>query len=331
VDSATENRTLVTENAVLELVLNGERAHYSAEYSENTVTVSKNIEDAGTIAEGYVVTFDYGSKLKNLKETQIVNSKTPLKYPAKKDTAQYILVGWCVDEACTTLFDWSTEIAQDMTLYAKWKQMKDSYRQQTEQYIDIGKALHGEIDGTSLRNEKYFYYVADYDQTVEIDMATYRKKQYGTLSYKIESHVTVAKDGGDILFSKFIKNGEFKMNGDLDQTIQVELARGEVLIFATYFCVEHPDAGDYMISLENTIEYFAFQINVLEGEPTTGSASTNFPNGHYHEEEKILLKATVEEGYVFEGWYIGDECIGKELETWYTMPDESVEIEARYS
>ena len=45
----------------------------------------------------------------------------------------------------------------------------------------------------------------------------------------------------------------------------------------------------------------------------------------------IKLTATVNDGYCFEGWYIENECISKELEYEYTVSSHNVNIEARYA
>ena len=45
----------------------------------------------------------------------------------------------------------------------------------------------------------------------------------------------------------------------------------------------------------------------------------------------IVLKATVNEGYVFEGWYVEDECVSTELECEYIVSIHDADIEARYS
>ncbi len=45
----------------------------------------------------------------------------------------------------------------------------------------------------------------------------------------------------------------------------------------------------------------------------------------------VTLTATVNDGYNFEGWYIDDTCVSKELEYSYTMERANVEITARYS
>lgn len=45
----------------------------------------------------------------------------------------------------------------------------------------------------------------------------------------------------------------------------------------------------------------------------------------------VSLSATVNEGYIFEGWYIDDECLSTELEYNYTVSSYDVYIEVRYS
>ena len=57
-------------------------------------------------------------------------------------------------------------------------------------------------------------------------------------------------------------------------------------------------------------------------------------NAEYETGKTVVLTATVNPGYNFEGWYISDYndvCLSKELSFEYTVPSYDVEIEARYS
>ena len=45
----------------------------------------------------------------------------------------------------------------------------------------------------------------------------------------------------------------------------------------------------------------------------------------------VMLKATVNEGYVFEGWYVSGQRVSEELECAYTVSQYNADIEARYA
>ncbi len=45
----------------------------------------------------------------------------------------------------------------------------------------------------------------------------------------------------------------------------------------------------------------------------------------------IALKATVNDGYIFDGWYVNDELVSDELECVYSVSAHDADIEARYS
>lgn len=54
-------------------------------------------------------------------------------------------------------------------------------------------------------------------------------------------------------------------------------------------------------------------------------------NSNYSVGETVELKATVTPGYNFEGWFINDICVCKELLYSFTTKNESIELEARWS
>ena len=54
-------------------------------------------------------------------------------------------------------------------------------------------------------------------------------------------------------------------------------------------------------------------------------------NGSYKENDKIILKATCDNGFNFDGWYINGSKISSELNYEYTMPAQNVEVIAKFN
>ena len=68
----------------------------------------------------YTVKFetDSGSEV----ESQIVGYKGSAVKPADPVRRRSVFVAWCIDEECTTVFDFSTILSGDITLYAQWRE-----------------------------------------------------------------------------------------------------------------------------------------------------------------------------------------------------------------
>ena len=61
-----------------------------------------------------------------------------------------------------------------------------------------------------------------------------------------------------------------------------------------------------------------------------GACSLNTSGGDYDEGSSVYLRAYGNAGYVFKGWYKGDEVISSSASFYYTMPAEDVVLQARY-
>ena len=61
-----------------------------------------------------------------------------------------------------------------------------------------------------------------------------------------------------------------------------------------------------------------------------GACSLNTSGGEYDEGSRVYLRTYGHTGYVFRGWYKGDEVISSSASFYYTMPAEDVVLQARY-
>lgn len=61
-----------------------------------------------------------------------------------------------------------------------------------------------------------------------------------------------------------------------------------------------------------------------------GVCSLNTSGGDYDEGSRVYLRTYGNTGYVFKGWYKGDEVISSSASFYYTMPAEDVVLQARY-
>lgn len=86
-------------------------------------------------------------------------------------------------------------------------------------------------------------------------------------------------------------------------------------------------------SVKIVARFSAFTVTTTSTGNTGGAAGTytilnakKTSNG-----EKVSLAATVNDGYNFEGWYVGDVCVSKNLTYDYTMEKKNISFEAKYS
>ena len=327
VDLETEEEKLLTNNVLLEISLSDETKKYIAKYSENTLSITQNIEGAGTLCEGYKVTFVYGNGYEN--QIQIVNSKRPLTFPPKQSNYYKILVGWYLDEDFNEPFDWTSSITQDTVLYAKWESLTvPFYVKNHYTYTNVGETAISVIDSTTSNEEVCYYYSAEYDQTIHLQMLAYRTATSATHFHIYANVIIWNVTTNERLYARNLSTCKDYNDEAVNENLTAYLKRGDILRIECYFAGAI-DGLSYT-TLSASTEYFKFRIMVESEEPTV-YGNVNCVNGHYHADESILLKTDLKEGYKFDGWYIGDVCIGTSLETEYIMPDTSVTVEARYS
>lgn len=61
-----------------------------------------------------------------------------------------------------------------------------------------------------------------------------------------------------------------------------------------------------------------------------GACSLNTSGGDYDEGSRVYLRTYGNTGYVFKGWYTGDDLVSSSASFYYTMPAEDVVMQARY-
>lgn len=141
------------------------------------------IFDRLTYCENHTVTFNHGDGLDA--DTVIVPDGDPTKAAESKKVGY--TVTWCTDEACTTTFDFSTEINADMTLYAKYtvRKLTITFRhgddiadeKQTVDYGGKATAAESKKDGHTVTwcTDEACTTAFDFDTEIKSDMTLYAK------------------------------------------------------------------------------------------------------------------------------------------------------------
>jgi hypothetical protein len=177
------------------------------------------------------------------------------------------------------------------------------------------------IDDTSSSSKRYYYYGATHNQTVDIELAGYRTSRSGS-HWHIYTYVRIVNETTHgIEFEKFLQGCP---NDPI--VVKLKLNAGDKLRIEFYYAGGEDGIGRDPISATSEI----FKIRITDKTPAKATSNLNCVSGHYHTGEKIMLSASVFEGYTFDGWYIGEERISSQLSYEYTMIDDNVTIEARF-
>lgn len=269
-----------------------------------SVTVENSNESAGTIetrreAHGTrTIHFDLNGGTGDIDDIVIDDSTTTYAYPSNAKKEGYVFAGWYDNKDCKgDVYDFEIIPNVDITLYAKWV----AYKGKGALIADI-HAREQTVDVKLYEDKVYLDYC----------YALYPLKTLYGEDNTIISYIVVNKpvlvrvydeDGHYIPYANTIYNFE-----EL-RTFEYELVEGKL-----YFVYFYQDEGSTLTTSTATI--------VLD---------VPFPQpDKYVSGEKCTLTATPNLGYVFDGWYIGDEKISDELEYTYTVGGCDTNIVAKW-
>ena len=88
-----------------------------ASWTANSYTVT--YDDVSILRDNVTVTYDYNYSGSTSETITLTNGQT-LTYPTNPTRIDYVFAGWYLDSSCNTAYDFSGEITEDITLYARW-------------------------------------------------------------------------------------------------------------------------------------------------------------------------------------------------------------------
>ncbi len=99
----------------------GEKIYLPGEYFKVTSDITATAQYIGstTLPTTHTITFKDGTATLG---TDVVNDNATLTVPANPEKQGYVFVNWYADEGLETLFDFSTPITSDTTIYARWNE-----------------------------------------------------------------------------------------------------------------------------------------------------------------------------------------------------------------
>ena len=257
----------------------------SDEYSCDKVIVSGiTVNDSITLVnDAHLVTFDLNDGNGTVYTTQYVTETNRLVYPTMPTRNYYLFTGWYTDSNCTSLYDFSAAVTEDVTLYAGW------YNQGTSNVGSIQPDTLNSYTSYSIYTEystKYYYFAAPL-------------RGLYTLYYWNGS----SNSSNRTYMSAY--------NSTQDITIKLDECVTSTSSAATNFTAE---AGDIIcISAykynSSTNFYFYITTTVPEGGTASGvndaetTLTTNDRTTYYQMNDTATLTATLGSEYTFLGWY----------------------------
>lgn len=88
--------------------------------------ISYNCDAIKDTAHSATVSFNLNGASGTVPASQTVTDTVGLVYPAIPTRDGYVFKGWYTDSACSTLFDFSKNVEEDMTLYAGWQSLNSN-------------------------------------------------------------------------------------------------------------------------------------------------------------------------------------------------------------
>lgn len=268
---------------------------------------------------------------------KIVVVNGTIKKPKNPTKTGYTFAGWCVDEECDEEFDFTTEIAEDITLYAKWERVEFAITFVTNGGTPVEVAYSHIENGYKIQEPttRKTYYILDgwyMDEyfTRKFDFAT-EVTQDTILYAKWESVKSVIKfadtdgvspvyyeNGQQIADKKTDYDNNFKITAPTNPvktgyTFAGWYYNGELVGFdKTEF---KPNADGYTMVAKWTINSYKITF-VIDGEE---HSSETLKYG-----EKIVYPPVSKVGYTFSDWTYGGKVLPE------VMPAEDLTITGSY-
>ena len=231
--SQTAGNTMVVTARVVDIAGNIATKDYTLKvygtpiiiYDKDALKVSEDVEHNQT---GYIITFDLNGASGSI-DKQIVNETVGIVYPSIPTRSGYAFKGWYTDATCKTLYDFTADIQQDLTLYAGWQSMISS-NYYSRNYIKIVDDNNNSSDyyyvstsGTSSSSARYTYFTALHDGTYTM----YYRNGYSDTNYRTYLYIYNVTQG------KVIKSNSNISSSSYD-SISFNANAGDVIYVRNY-------------------------------------------------------------------------------------------------
>lgn len=264
-----------------------------AKWTANQYTVT--FDD--TKKKDVVVTYNYNYS-GTTATTVTLHDGDALSYPTAPTRSGYVFTGWYTDSSCTTRYDFTGTISDDMTLYAGWTEMSMSYvyseySVNPTTYSSSSNPTSVSTYGTSSSSKIHMYVVAEEAGTHYI----YYKNYSSYSSYKYYIQIYNLTTGTTILSNTTVSSTSYSYE-------DFNCAAGDVIVVSIYkyssSSYNYSDAYFYFEGFSAaTSSAVVSAANLVPDADSTYSETVTFG-------EDYTLPTLSMTGHTFIGWYNGE-------------------------
>ena len=244
-----------------------------------------------------VVTYDY-NYIDSTATTVTLYDGDTLSYPTIPSRTNYVFTGWYTDSSCTTKYDFTGTVSENMTLYAGWIDMSTSsiysaYHIDPAQYSSSSNAKKISTDGTSSSNKIHMYVTAQESGTHYI----YYKNSSSSSSYKYYLQIYNLTTGTTIFSNSTISSTYYNY-------VSFNCSAGDVIVISVY---KYSTSSSYY-----STAYFYFEgFGAITSNAVASTEKLVFDEDSTYSEavtfgENYTLPTLSMTGYTFLGWYNGE-------------------------
>ena len=297
-----------------------------------TLTLEKDIEEAGTINAGgeiylpqkFTVNFDLNGGSGAI-SPQLITALDGIRYPSSIPNREgYVFRGWYTNKNCTELYDFTTEINRDITLYAGWQSMNTSgYGNYVldilSNYNTYENAYSTSTTNTSSSNAKYIYFGALTTGIYKL----YYKNSSSSFNYGTYFYVYNATKGIS-LYSEKITNTSYV-------SLELQLDAGDVVYIRNYaYNSNYSATFSFYITGAKTPIDGGLGTDRYWTKGTLDSITFESMIVADYGTEITVTASTADNRYVFDGWYNGEIKLSDELSYTFVMPLENTTYTAKW-
>ena len=253
------------------------------------------------------VTFNYNYTGGPSGYTSTISGTNKLGYPSIPSRSGYVFTGWYTDAECKNFYDFKGHVYSDMTLYAGWKAVKETYNSYNivypYNYISSSNRYGYAATNTSEAKQNYIYFVANETGTHSIYFTSY----YSDKNYDTYVGVTNLTTGKTISATAL-----YDYNSSYDK-IKFTCNAGDVIVINFY----RSNA-----SYSNTLYFYFNGFKSITSTAVSGQAQYSKGSNKaltISYDEMVMFNTITRTGYTFGGWLNGTTEVksGK----WTTMAD----------
>ncbi len=262
-----------------------------AHWQANTYNVT--LDDTASVI---TVTYNYNYSGTTATAVTIADGET-LSYPTMPTRSGYVFTGWYTSADCSTRYDFTGTIDENMTLYAGWRQMTLSGYTQTQidpsRYTSSSNSYYCYVNTSSTSSPKTIYLVAQESGTHYL---YYRNYTSGS-SYRYYFRVYNVTKGTTLQGWTSVTSTSYYGTG-------FTCSAGDIIAIQCYYYYYSTDAYFYFSGFTAPSSTARADVDEYRYDP-----DDSFDFGSVVFDSNVTLPTPSRSGYIFDGWYNGEQRV----------------------